>query len=204
MSWLTVLRHHSLVTVLVRTMDEHLRLRTDVEFIEATLGFFLTLSRTKAVRKTINEQSQYYLQAFMVRSLSLSLPASLCQGAEVLVVNGVSQSLSISLADALLSMLSPSSLSSSSSSLAPAGEAQQERRQLYQQWVVLWQLSLKLMSSLLDSLGHQFIAHALDFTGVNQERLVKVKINDQNEGIVNLAPLYTKKKSPYTTQSKFT
>ena len=57
-SWLTVLRHHSLVTVLVRTMDEHLRLRTDVEFIEATLGFFLTLSRTKAVRKTINEQSQ--------------------------------------------------------------------------------------------------------------------------------------------------
>ena len=48
-SWLPVLRHHSLVTVLVRTMDEHLRLRTDVEFIEASLGFFLGLSRTKAV-----------------------------------------------------------------------------------------------------------------------------------------------------------
>ena len=112
----------------------------------------------------------------------------------MLVVNGVSQSLSISLADALLSMLSPSS--SSSSSLAPAGEAQQERRQLHQQWVVLWQLSLKLMSSLLDSLGHQFIAHALDFTGVNQERLVKVR-NDQNEGIVNPAPFYTKESNTH-------
>lgn len=50
-SWLPVLRHHSLVTMLVRMMDEHLRLRTDVEFIEATLGFFLALSRTKPVRK---------------------------------------------------------------------------------------------------------------------------------------------------------
>ena len=53
-SWLLVLRHHSLVTVLVRMMDEHLRLRTDVEFIEATLGFFLTLSRTKSVSKLYN------------------------------------------------------------------------------------------------------------------------------------------------------
>ena len=130
----------------------------------------------------------------MVRSLSLSPsppPPFLSQGAEMLVVNGVSQSLSISLADALLSMLSPSS-SSSSSSLATAGEAQQERRQLHQQWIVLWQLSLKLMSSLLDSLGHQFIAHALDFTGVNQERLVKVR-NDQNDCIVNPALFYNKK-----------
>lgn len=84
-------------------------------------------------------------------------------------MNGVSQSLSISLADALLSMLSPSS------STAMPGEVQQERRQVHQQWLGLWQLSLKLMSSLLDSLGHQFIAHALDFTGVNQERLVKVR-----------------------------
>jgi hypothetical protein len=55
-SWLPVLRHHSLVTVLVRTTDEHLRLRTDVEFVEAALGFFLALSRTKAVRKTIMAQ----------------------------------------------------------------------------------------------------------------------------------------------------
>ena len=82
----------------------------------------------------------------------------------MLAVNGVSQSLSISLADALLSMLS--------------GEAQE--RQLHQQWLSLWQLSLKLMSSLLDSLGHQFISHALDFTGVNQERLVKVTIKNKN------------------------
>jgi hypothetical protein len=101
----------------------------------------------------------------------------------VLVVNGVSQSLSISLADALLSMLSPSS-SSSSSSATPGEASQQERRQVHQQWVVLWQLSLKLMSSLLDSLGHQFIAHALDFTGVNQERLVKVR-DEQEQDIVN-------------------
>ena len=48
-SWLPVLRHHSLITVLVRMMDEHLRLRTDPEFIEASLGFFLALSRTKPV-----------------------------------------------------------------------------------------------------------------------------------------------------------
>ena len=74
------------------------------------------------------------------------------------MVNGVSQSLSISLADALLSMLS--------------GDA--HVKQLHQQWLGLWQLSLKLMSSLLDSLGHQFISQALDFTGVYQERLVKV------------------------------
>ena len=111
------------------------------------------------------------------------LSLSLCQGAEVLVVNGVSQSLSISLADALMSMLSPSS-SSSSSSLATPIEIQQDRRQVHQQWVGLWQLSLSLMSSLLDSLGHQFIAHTLDFTGVNQERLVKVR----NELKKNLAP----------------
>jgi hypothetical protein len=112
----------------------------------------------------------------LIRSdLSLSLPPFLYQGAEVLVVNGVSQSLSISLADALLSMLSPSSTSSSSSLATPGEASLQERRQVHQQWVILWQLSLKLMSSLLDSLGHQFIAHALDFTGVNQERLVKVR-----------------------------
>lgn len=49
-SWLPTLRHHSLVNMLVRMMDEHLKLRTDMEFIEATLGFFLALSRTKAVR----------------------------------------------------------------------------------------------------------------------------------------------------------
>lgn len=110
------------------------------------------------------------------------LSPSLCQGAEVLVVNGVSQSLSISLADALMSMLSPTS--SSTSSLATPVEIQQDRRQVHQQWVGLWQLSLSLMSSLLDSLGHQFIAHTLDFTGVNQERLVKVR----NELKKNLAP----------------
>ena len=81
------------------------------------------------------------------------------QGAEVLLVNGVSQSLSISLADALLSMLSGNT----------------PEKQLYHQWCGLWQLSLKLMASLLDSLGHQFISHALDFTGVNQERLTKVQ-----------------------------
>ena len=90
----------------------------------------------------------------------LSLVFDTVQGAEVLVVNGVSQSLSISLADALLSMLS--------------GEVQD--KQLHHQWQGLWQLSLNLMSSLLDSLGHQFISHALDFTGVNQERLIKVRI----------------------------
>ena len=84
-------------------------------------------------------------------------------------MNGVSQSLSISLANALLSMLSPLS------STAAPGEVQQENRLVHHQWLGLWQLSLKLMSGLLDSLGHQFIAHALDFTGVNQERLVKVK-----------------------------
>ena len=77
----------------------------------------------------------------------------------MLVVNSVSQSLSISLADALLSMLSVDS---------------SQQKQLHQQWRGLWQLTLHLMSSLLDSLGHQFVSHALDFTGANQERLVKV------------------------------
>ena len=60
-SWLPVLRHHSLVTMLVRMMDEHLRLRTDAEFIEATLGFFLALSRTKPVSKaTIYSRAYMY------------------------------------------------------------------------------------------------------------------------------------------------
>ena len=77
------------------------------------------------------------------------------------MVNGVAQSLSMSLSDALLSML---------------GEEAQDK-QLHHQWRGLWQLSLKLMASLLDSLGHQFISHALDFTGVNHERLIKVTKN---------------------------
>ena len=158
-SWLPVLRHHSLVTVLVRMMDEHLRLRSDVEFIEATLSSFLALSRTKPVRKQLNARGIFAFQSLL--SLSLFF-LSLSQGAEVLVVNGISQSLSISLSDALLSMLSPPE------------EAQE--RQVHHQWLGLWQLSLKLMSSLLDSLDHQFISDALHFTGVNQERLFKVYI----------------------------
>jgi hypothetical protein len=43
------------------------------------------------------------------------------------------------------------------------------------QWVGTWRLSLQLMSSLLDSLTHQFIGHALDFVGVYQERFALVR-----------------------------
>ena len=156
-SWLPLLRHHSLVTVLVRMMDEHLRLKTDPEFIEATLGFFLSLSRTKAVSEMKRLDC---LEEKLIKIVCFSFICCCCfvQGAEVLVVNGVAQSVSVSLADALLSMLSVDT----------------QEKQLHQQWHCLWQLSLKLMASLLDSLGHQFISHALDFTGVNQERLIKV------------------------------
>ncbi|XP_064385444.1 nucleoporin NUP188-like isoform X2 [Halichondria panicea] len=35
----------------------------------------------------------------------------------------------------------------------------------------LWLLAVKLTTSLLQSLGHQFLSHALDFVGVHQERL---------------------------------
>ena len=50
------------------------------------------------------------------------------------------------------------------------------------QWAGTWQLSLHLMSSLLDSLTHQFIGHALDFVGVYQEKLVLVSGEGGREG----------------------
>lgn len=74
----------------------------------------------------------------------------------MLLINEIAQSLSISLADALLSVAST------------------EEKQVYLQWQKIWHLALKLTTSLLDRASHHFVPSALNFTGVHQERIAQV------------------------------
>ena len=74
--------------------------------------------------------------------------------------------LSVSLAPpqtATPAIVKPTPLSSSSSSSSSS----------LRQWQSIWLLSVKLTSSLLSSLRHHFIPHALSFVGVFAERLTK-------------------------------
>ena len=49
------------------------------------------------------------------------------------------------------------------------------RAQTPQIWHRIWHLTLKLSTTLLSSLGHQYVPHSLDFTAVYQERMNKVR-----------------------------
>ncbi len=53
----------------------------------------------------------------------------------------------------------------------------------------LWLLAVKLTTSLLQSLGHQFLSHALDFVGVHQERLAAVSTH--THATQTLTPTHT-------------
>ena len=49
---LEVLRQHSIISMLGTLLGEHLHLATDLEFVSAVFGFFISLSSSKSVNLT--------------------------------------------------------------------------------------------------------------------------------------------------------
>ncbi|KAL5487078.1 hypothetical protein EMCRGX_G019637 [Ephydatia muelleri] len=81
--WLSTLKQHSLLMKkMIRSLDEHLKMGTDEEFVEAVLSFFLAASAANTGAA----------KALLVNGIAQVMSASLCKALDVMLYTGVQQS----------------------------------------------------------------------------------------------------------------
>ncbi|KAK3743945.1 hypothetical protein QZH41_020284 [Actinostola sp. cb2023] len=142
--WLPVLREHALFASLVQALDICVKTKEKLEFTEAVLHLFLSLSRipVSAEALALNNLSQ---------TLCLGVASLFNSGADN-QSDGTHQTkpTPIQAIDTNGVVISPS-----------------------KDWTNVWCLSLAVMASMLRTLRHGFLKEVFDFAGVHRERLAR-------------------------------
>ncbi|XP_062505615.1 nucleoporin NUP188-like [Corticium candelabrum] len=142
--WMPTLNENNTLLLLIQVVDACMKNRTDVEFTDAVLHLFLSISIVPEV-------------------------------AGALTILGVHQSLCLSL------QKDQASNNSSTSQLTLINNSHKPS------WSQVWQMSLALITTLLQTLERDFLSSALDFVGVHQEQLaLSLEAIQSNQSINSL------------------
>ncbi|EDO41831.1 predicted protein [Nematostella vectensis] len=146
--WLPVLREHALFASLVTALDICVKTREKLEFAEAVLHLFLSLSRipVSAEALAINNLSQ-----------------TLCLGIASLF-NGLDSDRTAE--TQVNSRLPPQAPQ-------PGTRPVQQSDSPSHRWTNVWRLSLAVMASMLRTLRFGFLKEVFDFAGVHREQLAQ-------------------------------